>query len=70
MNHENYIPKSAQQPLKLTLIESLELPDDYSSMSALIVEVFSFDIVASIANETALSENEICSGQVILATGL
>ncbi|RUO48950.1 hypothetical protein [Pseudidiomarina donghaiensis] len=59
MHHENYIPISAHQPLKLTLMERLELPDDHLAMSVLIVQGFRFDIVGSIANETALSENEI-----------
>lgn len=59
MHHEHYIPKTAQQPLKLTLKEKLELPEDYPAMGDAIVQGFTFDVVASLAHETELSETEI-----------
>lgn len=59
MHHEHYIPKTAQQPLKLTLKEKLGLPEDYPAMGDAIVQGFTFDVVASLAHETELSETEI-----------
>ena len=59
MHHEHYIPKPAQQPLKLTLKERLGLPEDYPAMSSAIGQGFKFDVVDSIARETGLSETEI-----------
>lgn len=59
MHHEHYIPKPAQQPLKLTLKERLGLPEDYPAMGDAIVQGFTFDVVASLAHETELSETEI-----------
>ncbi|WP_322406332.1 antitoxin Xre/MbcA/ParS toxin-binding domain-containing protein [Idiomarina sp. PL1-037] len=59
MHHEHYIPKTAQQPLKLTLKEKLGLPEDYPTMNSAIGQGFKFDVVDSIAHETELSETEI-----------
>jgi|GEM_PF-434948 len=59
MHHEHYIPKTAQQPLKLTLKEKLGLPEDYPAMGDAIVQGFTFGVVASLAHETELSETEI-----------
>src|SRR5690554_858232 len=59
MYHEHYIPKTAQQPLKLTLKQKLGLPEDYPAMGDAIVQGFTFDVVASLAHETELSETEI-----------
>ena|SRR5690554_969740 len=59
MHHEHYIPKTAQQPLKLTLKEKLGLPEDYPAMGDAIGQGFAFDVVASLAHETELSETEI-----------
>ncbi|EAQ32300.1 antitoxin Xre/MbcA/ParS toxin-binding domain-containing protein [Idiomarina baltica] len=59
MHHEYYIPKPAQQPLKLTLKERLGLPEDYPAMGDAIEQGFKFDVVASLAHETELSEPEI-----------
>ncbi len=59
MHHEYYIPKTAQQPLKLILKEKLGLPEDYPAMGDAIVQGFTFDVVASLAHETELSETEI-----------
>ncbi|WP_290652938.1 antitoxin Xre/MbcA/ParS toxin-binding domain-containing protein [Idiomarina sp.] len=59
MHHEHYIPKTAQQPLKLTLKEKLGLPEDYPAMGDAIVQGFTFEVVASLAHETELSETEI-----------
>lgn len=59
MHHEYCVPKSAQQPLKLTLEEKLGLPEDYAAMGDAIVQGFTFDVVASLAHETVLSEIEI-----------
>ena len=59
MHHEYYIPKPAQQPLKLTLKEKLGLPEDYPAMGDAIVQGFTFDVVASIAHETGLLEAEV-----------
>ena len=59
MRHEHYIPKPAQQPLKLTLKERLGLPEDYPAMGDAIVQGFTFDVVAYLAHETELSETEI-----------
>jgi len=58
MHQEHYIPESAQ-PLKLTLKVKLKLPEDYPTMQRAIVQGFKFDVVASIARETRLSESEI-----------
>ena len=59
MHHEYYIPKPAQQPLKLTLKERLGLPEDYPAMGDAIEQGFKFDVAASLAHETELSETEI-----------
>src|SRR5690554_6913306 len=59
MHHERYIPMTAQQPLKLTLKQKLGLPEDYPAMGDAIVQGFTFDVVASLALETGLSETEI-----------
>ncbi len=59
MHHEHYIPKPTQQPLKPNLRVTLGLPEDFPSMHREIVEGFKFDVVASIARETRLSESEI-----------
>lgn len=59
MHHEYYIPRTAQQPLKLTLKEKLGLPEDYPAMGDAIVQGFKFGVVDSIARETGLSETEI-----------
>lgn len=59
MHHEYYIPKPAQQPLKLTLKERLGLPEDYPAMGDAIEQGFKFDVVASLAHETGLLETEI-----------
>src|SRR5690606_40652626 len=50
---------TAQQPLKLTLKQKLGLPEDYPAMGDAIVQGFTFDVVASLAHETELSETEI-----------
>lgn len=59
MHHEHYVPKTAQQPLKLTLKKKLGLPEDYPAMGDAIVQGFTFDVVAYLAHETELSEAEI-----------
>jgi putative toxin-antitoxin system antitoxin component (TIGR02293 family) len=59
MRHEHYIPKTAQQPLKLILKEKLGLPEGYPAIGDAIVQGFTFDVVASLAHETELSETEI-----------
>src|SRR5690554_1171008 len=59
MHHEYYIPKPAQQPLKLTLKERFGLPENYPAMGDAIEQGFKFDVVASLAHETGLLETEI-----------
>lgn len=51
MHHEHYIPKTAQQPLKLILKEKLGLPEDYPVMGDAIVQGFTFEVVALLPTE-------------------
>lgn len=59
MHHEQYIPNPAKSPMVLSLKERVGLPEDYPAMNRAIRQGFEFGIIASIANETSLSEDEI-----------
>ncbi len=59
MNNEPYIPQPLEQSLRLSLKQELGLPDDFPTMHFAITLGFKFDIVASLAHETGLTESEI-----------
>lgn len=59
MDNETYIPKPSQSSSILTLKEKVGLAGDYPTMHFAITRGFKFDIVASLAHETGLTESEI-----------